>query len=71
MVVALWFYGFVALVAPWWVVPLMLALWAVLVWVGIKNFSRRPILVLVLPFIAMTLWFAIVAAGGRWWGWEA
>lgn len=70
MVVALWFYGFVGLVAPWWVVPLMVALWLVLAYVGLKNFSRRPLFVMVLPFLALALWFAIVAAGGAWWGWQ-
>ncbi len=71
MVVALWFYVFVGLVAPWWVVPLMVALWAALAYVGFRNFSRRPIFVLLLPFVAMLLWFAIVLAGGAWWGWQA
>ncbi len=71
MVVALWFYVFVGLVAPWWVVPLMVALWLVLAFVGVMNFSRRPLLVLTLPAVAMVLWFAVVVAGGAWWGWQA
>ena len=71
MVVALWFYGFVALVAPWWVVPLMLALWVGLLWVAVRSFSRRPWLTVLTPVAAMGLWFAIVSAGGAWWGWSA
>ncbi len=71
MAVALWFYGFVALVAPWWVVPLMLALWAALLMVAVRNFARRPWVSLLTPVVAMALWFAIVSAGGAWWGWSA
>lgn len=71
LLVALWFYGFVALVAPWWVVPIMLAVWLVFFVAGLLNFSRRPLLVLALPFVAMGLWFGVISAGGAWWGWTA
>jgi hypothetical protein len=71
MLVALWFYVFIALVAPWWMVPVMVALWIALFVVAVRSFSRRPLLVLVLPFVAMAVWFGVVSAGGAWWGWEA
>jgi hypothetical protein len=70
MVVALWFYGFVGLVAPWWVVPLMLLLWLVLALVAWRRAAARPWVPLVMPAVAMGLWFAIVAAGGAWFGWS-
>lgn len=71
MVVALWFYGFVGLVAPWWVVPITLALWLVLFVLALWNFSRSPVVVLATPLVAMVLWFGIVSAGRAWWGWSA
>jgi hypothetical protein len=71
MVVALWFYGFVGLVAPWWVVPPMLVLWLLLMVVAVRNFTRRPLVVLATPLVAMALWFGVVSAGGAWWGWTA
>ncbi|MFY9913490.1 MAG: hypothetical protein WAK18_02395 [Nocardioidaceae bacterium] len=71
MLVALWFYAFVALVAPWWVVPLMLLLWVALLVVAVRSFSRRPLVALLTPVAAMLAWFGIVSAGGAWWGWSA
>ena len=71
MIVALWFYGFVGLVAPWWVVPLMLLLWGAMLVVLLRSWARRPLLAFAMPFIAFGAWFGIVAAGGAWWGWTA
>ena len=71
MVVALWFYGFVGLVAPWWVVPLMLLLWGAMLAVLLRSWAPRPLLALAMPFIAFGAWFGIVVAGGAWWGWTA
>lgn len=71
MFVALWFYGFVGLVAPAWMVPVMLLLWLVLLLVQLRNFTRRPLVAFAMPFVSLVLWFAIVAAGGRWLGWSA
>jgi hypothetical protein len=71
MLVTLWFYGFVGLVAPWWVVPLMLLLWVALSVVAWRNAATRPGVSLLMPFVAMATWFGIVAAGGAWFGWSA
>ena len=71
MLVALWFYGFVGLVAPWWVVPLMLLLWVTLSVVAWRNAADRPWVTLLMPVLAIALWFAVVAAGGAWFGWSA
>ena len=71
MLVAPWFYGFVGLVAPWWAVPLMLALWVALSVVAWQNASTRPAVSLTMPLVALALWFAIVWAGGAWFDWTA
>ena len=71
MLVALWLYGFVGLVAPWWAVPLMLALWVALSVVAWQNASTRPAVSLTMPLVALALWFAIVWAGGAWFDWTA
>ena len=71
LLIALWFYGFVGLVAPWWVVPLMLLLWVALAVIAWQSAESRPGVSLAMPVVAMALWFAIVYAGGAWWGWTA
>lgn len=71
MLVALWFYALVGLVAPWWVLPLMLLLWVLLVVVAWRSNASRPWVPLVMPVVAVALWFAIVSAGGAWFGWTA
>ena len=71
MLVALWFYGFVGLVAPCWAVPLMLALWVGLSVVAWQNAANRPAVSLTMPLVALALWFAIVWAGGAWFDWTA
>jgi hypothetical protein len=71
MLVALWFYGFVGLVAPWWAVPLMILLWVVLSVIAWQNAATRPGVTLVMPVVALALWFAIVFAGGAWFDWTA
>ena len=71
MLVALWFYLFVGLVAPWWAVPLMLLLWLGLALVAWNSQPDRPWVALAMPVLAMGLWFGIVLAGGAWFGWTA
>ena len=62
---------FVGLVAPWWVVPLMLLLWVALSVVAWRNAATRPGVSLLMPLVAMAMWFGVVAAGGAWFGWSA
>ncbi len=71
MLVALWFYGFIGLVAPWWVVPLMVLVWLVLAAVAWRSHLRRPWVPLLMPVVALAVWFGVVVAGGAWWGWSA
>jgi hypothetical protein len=70
MLVALWFYFFVGLVAPWWMVPVMLALWLLLAVVAWQRASTAWV-PLVMPLVAMGLWFGVLSAGGAWFGWSA
>ncbi|MGH3500356.1 MAG: hypothetical protein ACRDQA_05575 [Nocardioidaceae bacterium] len=70
MVVALWFYVFIVLVAPWWMLPVMLAVWGALFAVALRSFSRRPLVTLATPFVAMAVWGAVILAGGAFLSWQ-
>jgi hypothetical protein len=71
MVVVAWPFAFIGLVAPAWMVPVMVAAWALMLALALRNFTRRPMLVLVMPVIALAFWVAVVSAGGAWFGWTA
>ena len=58
MVVVAWPFAFIGLVAPAWMIPVMLAAWAAMLVVALRNFDRRPMLVLVMPVIALAVWVA-------------
>ena len=55
--------------APWWVVALLLLVWAVALVQGCRWFVRRPRGVLALAVGLGVGWFAVVLAGARWLGW--
>jgi hypothetical protein len=71
MVVVAWPFAFIGIVAPAWMVPVMLAAWALMFAVALRNFDRHPMLVLGMPVIALAFWVAVVSAGGAWFGWTA
>jgi hypothetical protein len=71
LVLVIWPYAFISLVAPWWMVPVMLVVWALLLAVALTNFSRRPFLVLCIPVVALAIWVAVVTAGDLWFDWTA
>lgn len=71
MVVIGFFYLSSGLVAPLWAVIGLLIIWAGLVVVGIVWFRRRPLRVLVLPVIAVVVWFTVITLGERLLGWTA
>ena len=63
MVIVAWPFAFIGLVAPGWMVPVMLVAWALMLAIAIRNFDRRPMLVLVMPPLAITLGAAAVVYG--------
>ena len=71
MVVVAWPFAFIGLVAPAWMIPVMLAAWALMFSLALRNFHRYPMLVLAMPVIAIAFWVAVVSAGGAWFGWTA
>jgi hypothetical protein len=71
LVLVIWPYAFIGLVAPWWMVPVMLVVWALLLAFALTNFSSRPMLVLCMPVVGLAIWVAVVTAGGAWFGWTA
>ena len=50
---------------------IMLAAWALMFALALRNFDRYPMLVLGMPVIAIAFWVAVVSAGGAWFGWTA
>ena len=71
MVAVLWLYGASGLVAPTWAVVALVALWLVQFVLACRWFSRRPYVVLVMPVVALALWFGAIMAGGAFLGWTA
>jgi hypothetical protein len=71
MVVVAWPFAFIGLVAPVWMIPVMLTVWALMLAVALRSFNERPMLVLGMPVIALAFWVAVVSAGGAWFGWTA
>jgi len=62
------FYVSAGLVAPLWAVILLLIIWVV---IGVVWFRRRPFLVLLLPVIAVLVWFGVITLGEQLLGWTA
>jgi hypothetical protein len=71
MVVVAWPFALIGIVAPTWMVPVMLTAWALMLAVALRNFDRKPMLALGMPVIALAFWVAVVSAGGAWFGWTA
>jgi hypothetical protein len=59
------------LVAPGWTVIGLLAVWALLLVVAIRQRNKRPWLALVAPVATVAVAWAVVAAGGAFLGWQA
>jgi hypothetical protein len=65
------FYVSAGLVAPLWAVILLMIIWVGLVVIGVLWFRRRPFLVLLLPVIAVLVWFGVITLGEQLLGWTA
>ncbi|EAP99422.1 hypothetical protein JNB_04600 [Janibacter sp. HTCC2649] len=71
LVAALPFYVSSGLVAPLWAIVVLLLIWAVLAVCSVRWFTRRPWVVLLLPFIAAAVWFATITFGEQVLDWQA
>ena len=67
---ALWLYGASKLAgAPTVALVLLLLLWLVQFVIAVRWFNRRPYTVLVMPVVALALWFGVILAGHAFLGW--
>jgi hypothetical protein len=70
LVMLVWFAAS-GLVAPLWAVGGLLAVWAVLLLIGLRLRRRRPALMLLIPVVDIGVWVAVINAGERFLGWTA
>ncbi len=65
LAVALFLYGYSAIALPSWLHTAIMPLaWLVLFALGAAWFGRHPYRVLVLPVVAIALWFALMLGPG-------
>lgn len=70
--VAMFFpYAASGLVAPYWAVGVLLVVWLVLMVMTCRWFLARPKRALVMPVIALIVWFGAISAGGFFLDWTA
>ena len=70
--VAMFFpYAASGLVAPWWGVALLVTVWVALFVLACRWWTPHPRRLVGLAAVSPLLLFAVVAAGGAWWGWSA
>ncbi|MBJ7359967.1 hypothetical protein [Nocardioides sp.] len=70
--VAMFFpYAASGLVAPYWAVGVLLVVWLVLMVVTCRWFMPYPKRTLVMPVVALVVWFGAVTAGGVLLDWTA
>lgn len=71
MAAAFFLYAASGIIAPWWAVALLVALWLVLFVLCCTWFTTHPRRITVVAIGSMVLWFLVLVAGGAWLGWEA
>jgi hypothetical protein len=65
LAVALFLYGYVAIAFPSWVHSAVLpGIWLAFFVLACAWFTTRPYLVLVLPVVAIAVWFVVLLSGG-------
>jgi hypothetical protein len=70
--VAMFFpYAASGLVAPYWAVGVLLVVWLVLMVVTCGWFMSHPRRTLVMPVVALVVWFGAISAGGAFLDWTA
>ena len=64
-------YAASGLLAPGWAVAVLLLVWAALFFVGTRWWTPHPKRTLLLPVIAIVIWFGALFAGGAFLDWTA
>ena len=64
-------YAVSGLLAPWYGVALLLAIWLVLFVVAMRWWTPHPARTLILPVIALVAWFGVLTAGEALFNWTA
>ena len=59
------------LMAPGWAVVIFVVIWVALFVLGCLWWRRRPLWTLVLPVLALLVWWGGITAGETWLGWTA
>ena len=70
-IVGLVYFAAAGLIAPLYGIIVLAIGWSLLLLLAIRWWSRRPRLIILVPFVAMLWWFAIVSLGSRYLGWTA
>ena len=71
MAAAFFLYAASGLVAPFWGVAVLIGLWLVMFVLACRWWTPHPKRLLVLPVLAIVLWFVLVSAGGYFLDWTA
>lgn len=66
-----WLYWVTPLLAPAWILVVLLPAWAGFLWLQIRWRRRRPWLSFLIPGAALGVWWAVVSLGGLFLGWTA
>jgi hypothetical protein len=64
-------YAVSGLLAPWYGVVLLLAIWVVLFVVATRWWTPHPKRTLLLPLVAVVVWFAVLGLGEALFDWTA
>jgi hypothetical protein len=70
LLVLVW-YAASGLVAPPWAVAGLLVVWVALLLVGLWLGRTRPAWMLLVPVVAVVIWFAVISAGDAFLNWTA
>jgi hypothetical protein len=64
-------YAVSGLLAPWYAVVLLMVVWLVLFVVAARWWTPHPAWTLLVPLIAIVVWFGVLTAGEALFGWTA
>jgi hypothetical protein len=71
MAFSFFLYAASGLLAPWWGVALLLLVWVALFVVATRWWTPHPKRTLLLPLIAIVVWFGVLFAGEALFSWTA
>lgn len=68
---AFFLYAASGLLAPWWVVVVLLVLWVLMLILGLAWFTSHPRRVMGVAVFSIVLWFVVMMSGGIFLDWTA